>query len=53
MYLKADLKAIEQEEIYIPAWHMNIVREGLEDYKSNPEQAMDFDPALDDIGKDL
>lgn len=51
--LKSKFKGIEQEEIDIPAWHMNVVRERLEDYKSNPEQAMDFDTALDDIEKDL
>ena len=46
-------KGIEQEEIGIPAWHMDVVRERLADYKKNPDQALDFDVALDDIENKL
>jgi hypothetical protein len=40
-------------EDVIPEWHKNIVRQRLEDYKKNKEQAIDFDIAMDDIEKDL
>lgn len=51
--LKDKFKGIEQEEIYIPEWHKNIVRERLTEYKKDPGQAMDFDAAMDDIEKAL
>lgn len=49
--LKEKYKDIEK--IDIPDWQMKEVRERLEGYNSNPNQAMDFDTALDDIEKDL
>lgn len=49
--LKAQYKNIEQ--IDIPDWQIKKVRKRLEEYKSNPGQAMDFDKAIDDIEKDL
>jgi hypothetical protein len=49
--LKEKYKDIEQ--INIPEWQMKEVRKRLKDYKNNPEQAMDFDTAMDDIEKDL
>ena len=51
--LKSKYKGIEQEEVDIPAWHMDVVRKRLDDYKNNPEQALDFDTAMDDIEKEL
>jgi len=51
--LKSKFKGIEQEDIDIPAWHMDVVRKRLGDYKNNPGQAMDFDTAMDDIEKGL
>lgn len=51
--LKSKYKGIDQEQIDIPAWQMDVVRRRLDDYKSNPKQALDFDAALDDIEKDL
>lgn len=51
--LKSKYKGIEQEEIDIPEWHKDIVRERMRDYNRNPEQVIDFDIALDDIEKDL
>lgn len=51
--LKNKFKGIEQEDIDIPAWHMDVVRKRLEDHKNNPGQATDFDTAMDDIEKDL
>jgi hypothetical protein len=49
--LKSRYKDIEQFDI--PDWQMKEVRKRLEDYKNNPEQAMDFDAAIDEIEKDL
>lgn len=51
--LKAKYKGIDQEQIDIPAWQMQEVRKRLDDYKNNPEQALDFNTAMDDIEKDL
>lgn len=51
--LKSKFKEIEQVEIDIPGWHKDIVRQRLADYKKNPEQAMDFDAAMDDIESTL
>ncbi|MDB5114566.1 MAG: hypothetical protein JWQ79_58 [Mucilaginibacter sp.] len=51
--LKSKFKGIEQEEINIPDWHVNLVRKRQEDYKKNPEQAIDFDLAMDDIEREL
>jgi len=45
--LKSKFKGIEQEEIDIPQWHKDIVRQ----HSKDPEQAMDFDMAMDDIEK--
>ena len=49
--LKDQYKNIEQ--LTIPDWQMKEVRKRIDDYKSNPDQAMDFDKAMDDIEKDL
>ena len=51
--LKNKYKGIEQEEIDIPQWHKDLVRQRLEDYSKNPGSAMDFDAAMDDIEKEL
>lgn len=50
--LKKKYKGIDEEEA-IPQWHKDMVRERLEEYKNNPESAMDFDTAMDDIEKEL
>lgn len=47
--LKKKYKDIEKEEIDIPEWHKNLVRQRLDDYKENPDSALDFDSALDAI----
>ena len=47
--LKDKFKGIEQEEMHIPQWHKDIVRERLVEYKNNPNQATDFDKAMEDI----
>lgn len=51
--LKSKYKGIEQKEVDIPFWHMDVVRKRLEDYIKYPEQALDFDTAMDDIEKEL
>ncbi len=51
--IKRKFKGIEQEEIDIPDWHKEVVKERLQDYKKNPDKAVDFDAAMDDIEKDL
>ncbi len=51
--LKSKYKGIDQEEIDIPIWHMDVVRKRLKDYKNNPDQALDFDTVIDDIEKEL
>ncbi len=51
--LKNKYKNIEQEEVNIPEWHKDLVLKRLEDYKQNPDSAMDFDSEMDDIEKEL
>jgi hypothetical protein len=51
--LKSKYKGIAQEQIDIPLWQQNEVAKRLDNFKNNPEQAMDFDTALSDIEKDL
>lgn len=51
--LKDKFKGIEQEELDVPAWHVDLVRKRKQDYKNNPELMIDFDVAMDDIEKDL
>jgi hypothetical protein len=51
--LKNKYKDIELEEISIPDWHKDLVLNRLEDYKQNPDSAMDFDSAMDDIEREL
>ncbi len=51
--LKSKYKGIAQEQGDIPAWQMDEVRKRMVDYKNNPEQALDFDTAMNDIEKDL
>jgi hypothetical protein len=51
--LKNKYKNIEQEEVNVTEWHKDLVLKRLEDYKQNPDSAMDFDSAVDDIEKEL
>ena len=51
--LKSKFKGIEQEEINIPDWHINLVRKRNEDYKNNPDSSINFDLAIDDIERGL
>jgi hypothetical protein len=51
--LKSKFKGIDKEEVDIPQWHIDIVRERINYYKKNREQPLDFDEVMDDIEKDL
>ena len=51
--LKNRYKGIENEEINVPEWHKAVVRERYEEYKKNPEEALDFDDALNDLETEL
>lgn len=51
--LKIKYKGIEQEEADVPEWHKDIVRNRLDDYTKNSDQALDFDSVMDDIEKEL
>ena len=48
--IKSRYKDIDQD---IPDWHKEIIDQRMKDYKQNPDQAMDFDLAMDEIEKDL
>lgn len=49
--LKTKYRDIEQFDI--PIWQINEVRNRLDHFKNNQEQALDFDKAMDDIEGDL
>lgn len=51
--LKNKYIGIEQEEIDIPAWHVEEVQKRIQDFTNNPDQAMNFETAMDDIEKNL
>jgi len=51
--LKIKFKDIDLEHIDIPNEQKEEVKRRLEDYKMNPEQAINFDEAIDSIEKNL
>ena len=51
--IKTKIKNIDQEELRVPEWQKAIVKERMEEYKKNPERALDFDATMDEIEKDL
>ena len=51
--LKRKLSGIDIEEFDIPKWQIDEVRERMEDYRTNPGQALDFDQTMDEIEKEL
>ena len=51
--LKNKYKGLEEENVDVPPWHRDIVRERLSDYGNDPKQAEDFNGAMDDIEKGL
>ncbi|MBD1383859.1 addiction module protein [Mucilaginibacter rigui] len=51
--LKGKFKGIEQAEIAVPGWHVDVLNKRLADYKNDPTHVMDFDAAMDEIEKGL
>jgi len=51
--LKKKYKDIDETDIYIPQEQKDIVNERLEEYNEDPDSALDFDSAMNDIEKDL
>jgi len=43
----------EKQLTEIPIWHMELLRERIEAYSRNPDQALDFDKAMDEIESEL
>lgn len=48
--IKSRYQDIDQD---IPDWHKKIIDQRMKDYKKNPDLAMDFDLAMDEIEEDL
>jgi len=46
-------KDINETDIDIPQEQKDFVNERLEEYNENPDSALDFDSAMNDIEKDL
>lgn len=46
-------RGIDLENVDIPVWHIQEVRKRQKDFQDHPEQAMDFDQAMDAIEKQL
>jgi len=52
--LKTKFEGIEDVNLTsVPDWHIDIVRNRMDEYKRHPEQALDFDTAMDDIEKEF
>ncbi len=51
--LKTKFKDIADVELDIPEWHTAIVRKRMELYRTNPDHALDFDSAMNEIEKDI
>ena len=51
--LKRKYKDIEREDVDIPEWHKDLVRQRVDEYRQNPGSAMEFDAAIDEIEKEL
>jgi Putative addiction module component len=51
--IKTRFKDIDQQGVEVPEWHREIVRKRMELYKKDPDQALDFDTAMDEIEKGL
>jgi len=51
--IKKKYKDIDDADIYISQDQIDIVNDRLEEYYKNPDSALDFDSAINDIEKDL
>ncbi len=46
-------RGIDLENVDIPVWHIQEVRKRQKDFQDHPEQAMEFDQAMDALEKQL
>ena len=46
-----NVQSISDDRPDIPDWHKEIVRERMADLKNNPQQAIDFDKAMDETDR--
>ena len=44
---------VKKNELEIPDWHIAILQQRMQSLKANPNAAIDFDKAIDDIEKEL
>ncbi|HNW73749.1 MAG: addiction module protein [Bacteroidales bacterium] len=51
--LKRKYKDIEREDVDIPEWHKDLIRQRVDEYRQNPGSALEFDAAIDEIEKEL
>lgn len=51
--LKIKYKGLDQDEMEIPSWHLDIVMERIADYEKNPDQTLDFEKTMDEIENEL
>lgn len=51
--LRDKYHGIDNEEIDIPEWQITEVTNRIDEHKKNPEKAMDFEKALNDIENNL
>ncbi len=51
--LKSKYKGLEDETVDVPDWHKDLVKKRLDEYRNNPDIALDFDSAMEDIEKNL
>ena len=51
--LKIKYKGLDQDELEIPSWHLDIVMERIADYEKNPDQTLDFEKTMDEIENEL
>jgi hypothetical protein len=51
--LKTKYQDIYGGNIEVPEWHKGIVQERMENYRKNPNQAMDFDETIREIENDI
>lgn len=51
--LKRKYKDIEREDVDIPEWHKDLVRQRVDEYRQNPGSTLEFDAAIDEIEKEL
>jgi hypothetical protein len=51
--LKKKYKEIEEEESNVPSWHKVLVKKRIENFRNEPESALDFETSIAAIEKEL